>query len=105
MKYSFLMLILLVTLFSCSKGWNNSPALANGTFQFRVNDTLVTIDNSNVIEAYVTFFKQVQENIVPSRRYTLIHRKGLTTFRHLQSSQVASLKAYNAFIKRKLEKD
>jgi len=48
---------------SCSRDpstGNNTPTIADGTFQYKVNGNLVTIKNISIADAeYTVFFKQL----------------------------------------------
>ncbi|MEO8821727.1 MAG: hypothetical protein ABI374_12840 [Ginsengibacter sp.] len=63
---------------SCSSNSNDSSsAVASGTFKYKVNGNLVTIDNANIANGeYAFFFKELQGNMIPHTRYKFNGRKG-----------------------------
>ncbi|MCC7401389.1 MAG: hypothetical protein IT214_07880 [Chitinophagaceae bacterium] len=82
MKQILLFVLLLtvsIDFLSCSTDPNaiNDPSTANGTFQYKVNGTPVTIRNVDVTSLeYVFFAKQLQGTAIPHTRYMLNAQKG-----------------------------
>jgi len=65
---------------SCNKDpttGNNTPTIADGTLQYKVNGNLVTIKNISIADAeYTVFFKQLQGTGIPHTRYMFNGQKG-----------------------------
>ena len=65
---------------SCTKDsnpGNNTPTIADGTFQYKVNGNLVTINGGNITSAeYAIFFKQLAGSYIPQTRYIFNGQKG-----------------------------
>ena len=56
---------------------NNTPTIADGTLQYKVNGNLVTIKNISIADAeYTVFFKQLQGTAIPHTRYMFNGQKG-----------------------------
>ncbi len=74
----FLLFVSVAVLISCNKGSNNSPTVADGTLQYKINDTLVTMQNVNVgAGQYVIFSKQLQGSFFQNASYRLEAQTGV----------------------------
>lgn len=78
MKKIIPILLLITIVTSCSKNETNRPAtIDDGTFQYKVNGNLVTINSANASNGeYAVFFKQLQGSGIPHTRYMFNGQKG-----------------------------
>ncbi len=72
------MLFFAITIFSsCSKNSNTtSPSIDEGSFQYKVNGNLVTINNGNISSEYAVFFKILRGNLIQNTSYMFNGQKG-----------------------------
>ncbi len=73
---TLLSILLTVTIFSsCTR---DTPSnLLDGSIQYKVNGSLVTISNQNITNGeYAVFFKQLQGTAIPHTRYMFNGQKG-----------------------------
>src|SRR5688500_1617571 len=60
---------------------NNTPTIADGTLQYKVNGNLVTLKNISIADAeYTVFFKQLQGTGIPHTRYMFNGHNGANYF-------------------------
>lgn len=78
MKKLILILYSATIFLSCSKTSDDaSSSVPSGTFKYKVNGNLITIDNANIANAeYAIFFKQLQGTAIPHTRYMFNGQKG-----------------------------
>ncbi len=63
---------------SCNKGSTNAPTITSGTFQYKVNGNLVSINNVSIDAGeYVAFAKQLQGTVLAHTRYLFNGQKGV----------------------------
>lgn len=77
MKKIFLILLLSITFFSCSKEKNDTGKTDSGSIEYKVNGSLITMSNSNIQNGEGVAFAKQLIGIVPETRYLLNAQKGI----------------------------